>query len=108
VGKTLQIGTGHFAQLAIRPPGTQIVQNTHGGQTADKPSGEPPPRQGHISAYTACLVQAQESPSHTLDPSISRPIHPSFCLEVIRSQPTVFPQRGGFAVDTRQPVGYVP
>ena len=28
-------------------------------------------------------------------------------MEVIRSQRTVFPQQGGFAVDTRQAVGYV-
>ena len=28
---------------------------------------------------------------------VNLPIHPTFCLEVIRSQRTVFPNRGGFA-----------
>jgi hypothetical protein len=51
-----------MSPLWVRSPGTMIVQNTRLHHTADYPRGLQP-QQGHISASTAGLSQAQESRS---------------------------------------------
>ena len=68
----------------VLAPGTIIAQNTHVGKRRIN-SGEPPPQHGRVAACTACLVQAQESPSHTRDPSISRFLPPFACRQTVLS-----------------------
>jgi hypothetical protein len=83
------------------PPAPQLCKTLMEANRQTSP-GEPAPPQGQISVCTACLVQPQESPSHTLNPSISRAIPPSAWRLSVLSAPS---SRNGEGVVSQLQVG---